>query len=730
MNSTRNEEIEQENAESAEEKRRTGKRNFSASSAPFCSYALFGKSSATVCIATSQLLVGSLAGIVFLITAASTAVAAEPTAWTPDLMLKVKLIGEPAVSPDGRRVVFAAATPAMDGDRSEWVWQVHLVGADGSNPVQLTRGDKSSTSPAWSPDGNWIAFLSSRGGARNNLWRIRVDGGEAEQITDERSSIAEFAWSPDGSQFAFVMPDPKSEAEERADREKRDAYVVHEIHRRSRLYVVSVTPNADGKRPVRKLATGDIHVGDSVGVLLASRHFDWSPDSKTIAFAHQPTPLVDDWRNSDISLVDVNSTKVTPVTATPAAETQPVFSPDGKLIACAISDDPANWAFAFRVQLVTPAGVVVRMLAESHDQRPMLVGWSQDGKSVLYSETYHTVQRLSALPIDGGKPVDLSPADRMVSTPTTNAARTHIAFVSETTETVPEISVTPSSEFRPRQASQVQEIPRLPTGKTEVITWKSTDGREIEGLLTLPPGYRAGTRIPLLTVVHGGPMGVFQQLSTLGMVRPQYPIAVFASRGYAVFRPNPRGSSGYGKEFRYANYHDWGGGDYRDIMTGVDALIERGVADPERLGIMGWSYGGFMTSSIITQTQRFKAASVGAGTPNLMSFTGTSDIPDFIPNYMGGEYWDQFDRWRARSPLFHIKGAATPTLIQHGDKDLRVPISQGYELYNALRRQGTTVKMVVYPRQAHSLHEPKLQLDAAQRNVEWFDQWLGAETKR
>src|SRR4029079_12468640 len=157
---------------------------------------------------------------------------------------------------------------------------------------------------------------------------------------------------------------------------------------------------------------------------------------------------------------------------------------------------------------------------------------------------------------------------------------------------------------------------------------------------------------------------------------------------YAVLRCNVRGSSGYGREFRYANYHDWGGGDYRDIMSGVDALVEQGIADPERLGVMGWSYGGYMTSWIITQTKRFKAASVGAGVTNLMSFTGTADINDFIPDYMGGEYWDEFDAWKAHSAMFQVKAVSTPTLIQHGDKDLRVPISQGFELYNALKRQG------------------------------------------
>jgi dipeptidyl aminopeptidase/acylaminoacyl peptidase len=192
-----------------------------------------------------------------------------------------------------------------------------------------------------------------------------------------------------------------------------------------------------------------------------------------------------------------------------------------------------------------------------------------------------------------------------------------------------------------------------------------------------------------------------------------------------VLRCNVRGSSGYGRAFRYANYRDWGGADYRDIMSGVDALVAKGVADPERLGVMGWSYGGYMTSWIVTQTRRFKAASVGAGVTNLMSFTGTADIPSFIPDYFGGEYWDVFERWRTHSAMFAVKGVTTPTLIQHGEADLRVPVSQGYEFYNALKRQGVTTRMVVYPRQPHGLQEPKFIRDAMMRNLEWFDRYVG-----
>jgi dipeptidyl aminopeptidase/acylaminoacyl peptidase len=260
------------------------------------------------------------------------------------------------------------------------------------------------------------------------------------------------------------------------------------------------------------------------------------------------------------------------------------------------------------------------------------------------------------------------------------------------------------------------------------MSWKAPDGKDLEALVTYPVDYKEGTRVPLVVVVHGGPAGVFTR-GYIGTLTP-YPVAGFAARGYAVLRVNPRGSSGYGFDFRNANFQDWGGGDYRDIMSGVDALIARGVADEGRMGIMGWSYGGYMTSWVITQTQRFKAASVGAGVTNLVSFTGTADIPGFIPDYFGGEFWDEggVDRWRAHSAMFQVQNVKTPTLIQHGEADLRVPVSQGYELYNALRRRGVPTRMVVYPRQPHGLQEPKFIEDAMRRNLEWFDRWVMGRT--
>src|SRR5579863_332405 len=477
----------------------------------------------TMCTARllTAILVGPLAIVICGQAGSNRALAADPKpagGWTPELMFKAKGVAEVSVSPEGKRVAFAVSTPMMDGEHSEWLSQIY-VSTNGSGQIQLTRGDKSATNPAWSPDGQWIAFLTPRAGPKANLWRIPVAGGEAEQLTDEKGGITSFQWSPDGSQIAFLMTDPKPDAEDKADREKRDALVVNENHKRSRLYVVPVAAGADGKRAVRRLTGGDLHVGG----LLGGRNFDWAPDGTKIVFTHQPTPLVDDWQKTDLSLVEVATARVTTLVATEAAETQPIFSPDGRLIAYTASETPPRWAFASRVFVVKPNGQEQRALAETFDLKPAVVGWSKAGDSVLVSEVQKTVNRLSALPLDGSPQIDLSPAGLLVEQPSINTQHSHVAFVSEAPDRAPEAFLSPLASFKSQQVSSVQDLPQLPIGKTTPIQWKSVDSREVEGLLTLPAGYQTGEKVPLLVIVHGGPTGVFVQNCIVG--KGTYPIA-------------------------------------------------------------------------------------------------------------------------------------------------------------------------------------------------------------
>ena len=638
--------------------------------------------------------------------------------WTPELAFSATRVGGVAISPDGHWAAVEMSEPVMEPEVSEWrssirVYPVVRMG------LGTARVEPAASAPAWSPNGHWLAFVSTRSGTRS-LWRAALGGGPAEQLTRVTGELGEFRWSPDGRRIAYVLKDAPEERDLRPVREKRDARVVGEAHRFARLYVLDV--EGGHNRAAQVITAPDVHVGGHVGAGLSGPAFAWSPDGSAISFSHSPSPLADDWVRADVSVVDVATRSVRPLAATPAAEGGVAWSPDGRWVAVTVSDVPATYALTFRVVLVSPADGATRPLADSFDQRPTIVGWTGDSRGVVVSEARGTVSRLSVLPADGGAPVDLSPDTLMVSAPALNSAGTYVGFVSEAPDRAPEPYFSGLTPFAPSRVAEVQSLPVIPFGPTEVIRWRSFDGHEVEGLLTYPVGYRPGARVPLLTILHGGPPSSFTRTFTGGVT--SYPIACFASDGYAVLRPNVRGSSGYGREFRYANLRDWGGGDFRDAMAGIDDLVQRGIADPARLGVMGWSYGGYLTAFTITQTTRFRAASVGAGITDLVSYVGVADIPAFIASYFGGEFWDAPDLWRNRSPVLNVNAVTTPTLIQHGENDVRVPVSQGYELYTALKRRNVPVTMVVYPRQGHSVEEPKLQLDVMRRNLEWFRRWV------
>jgi dipeptidyl aminopeptidase/acylaminoacyl peptidase len=638
--------------------------------------------------------------------------APPPAAWTPEISMRVQPVGEVLTSPDGKLVAYTQSHAVMEPEKSEVDTQIFVAAADVSHRTQLTRGEKSATAPEFSPDSRYIYFSSERSG-KPNLWRIPVDGGEAEMLTDWKGEMGAFHVSPDGKWVAFAGMEPRAD-EELAKKEKRDFRVIDENPKNHSLWIVAVEPDSQGKRTPRHLDTPG-HATD----------FDWSPDSHFIAFSHTPTPKADDWTQADISEVNVETGAVRAVAATGASERSPRYSPDGRYLAYLRSTDPARWAGIDRIVLLTRQSGESRELPPTFDEQPRLLGWAGDSARMVFAEARGTANVIYAMPVDGEPKPIYEPLRGTLQPGSLNATGTAFGFTGESWDQAPEAYVVKVGDtVAERVSSANSDLPKLPMGETKRITWKAADGLDIEGLLTYPVGYESSKHYPLVLVIHGGPTGVFQDnfLGRYGV----YPYATFAARGYAVLRANPRGSSGYGRTFRFANLNDWGGKDYLDLMAGVDHAISMGVADPDRLAVMGWSYGGFMTSWVVTHTHRFKAAAVGAGVTSLWSFTGTSDIPGFLPDYFSGDPWNSFDGYYNHSPLAFVKGVTTPTLILHGEADVRVPTSQGYEFYNALKRQGVTTKMVVYPRTPHGPREPKFLLDIMQRHVAWVEKYVAS----
>jgi dipeptidyl aminopeptidase/acylaminoacyl peptidase len=658
-----------------------------------------------------------LAVLAYLTTGVFLAQSPSPstTSWTPELTLQFQNVSNVTVSPDGKMVAWVQSKQVVETEKSEVLTHIWVAAADGSRRYQLTRGDKSASNPQWTQDSKSIVFTAARGTgptATQQIYSIAVAGGEADRLTEFKGGIGSFAIAPDGKSVAFTGTETNAD-EEKAKKEKRDMRVIDQPLGNQTIYAIPMAADADGKRKQRKVVDAKYHVVN----------FNWSPDSKHIAYEHWPATKFENWYKADVSEVDVASGSVKSIAATPASESSPVYSPDGRFIALTRSGAKPRWAFENRIALVTRASGEARDLPATYDEQPRILGWAKDSSKVFFGESKRTRNYIGAMPVDGPPAVFFETA-RGVFNAGLNASGSHFGLTFESPDSPVEAYLMPvqGSATMQRVSRANVDIARPAIGRTEAIRWKSKDGLEVEGLLTYPVGYEKGQKVPLILNIHGGPTGVFNE-SFVGR-SALYPIAVFASKGYAVLRPNPRGSSGYGKQFRFANYNDWGGKDYEDDQTGVDKVIEMGIADPDRLAIMGWSYGGFMTSWTITQTKRFKAAVVGAAVTNLWSFTGTADIPGFIPDYFGGEPWENFEPYRKHSPITHIKNVVTPTLVLHGEADDRVPVGQGYEYYNALKRQGGIAKMVVYPRTPHGPREPKFVLDIMQRHLDWVEQYV------
>ena len=655
-----------------------------------------------------------IALIVFLFTLP---VAAKRAVTVEDLFA-TKDIGEARLSPDGRSIVFTLSITDLAKNRSfATLW---LVAAAGDKPVQLTTGEFGDATPRWSPDGKWIAFMSNRDG-KAAIWVMELATKQMKMLAPvERSNFFHskagemMCWSPDSKQVAFVA------AEIPAVAESRDPLVISRIQYKTRtsfsdnlrlhIYTVSLEDQA-----VKQVTRGSYD----------EHSIAWSPDGKEIAFLTNRQADPDANFNYDIFTIEVATGKQRRLTQTPGVEFQPVWSPDGNSLAYSatkrlvttidsIAEDSHIW-------VIKRDGTGAKEVSAALDRRAGTPQWSPDGGTIYFTAGDRgrtLVYRVSATGDGAITPI----VDQNYQIGSFTIAGQTIAFT-RSDELAPadlwSADLT-GSQMKQLTAVNKELLEEWKLVKPAGFKFKSFDKIEVEGWLMAPLDFDPAKKHPLLLTIHGGPHGAYGYSFNLTN-------QLYAAKGYAVLYINPRGSSGYGQKFSDGSVGNWGGGDYQDLMRGVEVtLANYKWIDPNRLGVMGGSYGGFMTNWVITQTDRFKAAVASASLSNLISFYGTSLYQDLIHTEFNGLPWNNYDLLWKYSPIRYVRNVRTPTLFIHGEVDNDVHITQAEEMYMALKRLGVESVLVRYPREGHGLREPQHRLDQTNRVLAWFDKYVKA----
>ncbi|MBA3884838.1 MAG: S9 family peptidase [Acidobacteria bacterium] len=640
--------------------------------------------------------------------------AADTKVPTIDQVIELQRPGAVALSPDGTRVAYTVSQ--TNWDENAYETEIFLASTGGGTPVQLTRAKKSSSAPAWSPDGRWIAFVSDRTD-RRQIYLIAPDGGEARPLTDVEASVGSFAWSPNGSQIALTMTDPVTNAAKERDTRYGAFEIVDEEYRMTHLHIIDVDPAASAPAKPRRLTVGDFTVGS----------FAWSPDSASIAFDHRVDPNANNFHTADISVLTVADGTIRKLVTQPGPDSRPVWSPDGRQIAFQ-SAMQSEWFYYSnnRIASIPVAGGAIRSVSDAFDEQPSLIDWAPSG--ILFSGLEKTSSRVYRLDPATGQFTALNPTGASAGGFSFSRDFSAVAFVSSDAQRFPEVHAARTDAMASARALTAygDQIKGWTVGNREMIAWESTDGEIIEGVLHKPADFQLGRRYPLLVLIHGGPTAISRPVRVqMGGV---YPVEQWLAKGALVLEPNYRGSAGYGERFRSLNVRNLGVGDAWDVLSGVDHLVADGLVDANRLGVMGWSQGGYISAFLATyERQPFKAISVGAGISNWMTYYVNTDIHPFTRQYLKATPWDDPGIYALTSPMTTIKRAQTPTLIQHGEFDTRVPTPNGYELYQGLQDVGVPVRLIIYKGFGHGLNKPKAARAAMEHNQEWFEQYIFAE---
>ena len=630
---------------------------------------------------------------------------------TVDQILSLKRAGSPEISPDGRSVAYTVRE--TNWDDNSYDQQIWLADVRTGATRQLTNSRKSSQSPAWSPDGSRLAFISDRSDKRQ-IYVINPAAGEAEPLTSGDEGVGNFAWSPDGKTIAFTQTEPKSSATKEREKKYGEYQIDDQDFRMSHLFVVDV-----GSRATKSLTSGAFTVGS----------YAWSPDGKMIAFDHRANPSPAASGSADISIITVADGSLRKLITQDGPDSNPNWSPDGSRIAFESSMANASFFYTNRVIATVPvAGGTPVALTAAFDEDPNIVAWKPNG--ILFAASEKTFSYLYRLDPDTKAIAKTAPGN----TPqTVNSGFTvsndgqAIAFLRSDAKTMAEVYVGGGLAPAKKITDMNEQAAAWTTSTLEVVSWKSQDGATIEGVLHKPVDFNPARKYPLLVVIHGGPTGVSRAVPFTSSI---YPIDVWVPRGVLVLEPNYRGSAGYGEKFRALNVRNLGIGDAWDVVSGVDSLIARGVVDPARVGTMGWSQGGYISAFLATHdAARFQAISVGAGISNWMTYYVNTDIHPFTRQYLKATPWDDPEIYAKTSPMTYIKQAKTPTLIQHGATDQRVPLPNAFELKQGLEDQKVPVKLIVYQGFGgigHGPSKPKSHRATMEHNLEWFDQYMFA----